>query len=217
MEKNGLPVPKPAAVVSILGKVLFIASFVLFSVAAARIVWLTLYFDMLVLLFGLSCFTLAASIVIKVIIRVKKGSTRAHRLINSGMKFSFFACIVIFFLFATFPTLARIVFWDDFNRCRSEIITIAEEVERYCMEQKGLPDHLSQLVDEGYLDSLPKFLGNNDYIYAVFERDSGNAFSIACPDPDVFSERRGIFSRGTKYFELEYIQDEGFIERKGRN
>jgi hypothetical protein len=214
MGKNSSPAQKVILIVSIVSKIWFFAAFALFIVAASGVLWLTLYLDLLVVLFALNCLSLVTSIVLKVGAKVTKSNKRTLKFINSSMKFSLSTGIVLFFLFATYPTLSRIVFWEDYHRCRNQITMIAGAVEQYIEEKESPPEQLSSLVDEGYLDALPRFMERREYDYAVFDEDGDKGFSVACPEPEFFSSRRSIFSKGTKYVEIKYIQGEGLREKK---
>jgi type II secretory pathway pseudopilin PulG len=212
MKKHGMEksskIDRTPAVVSalrVLKLVLLVVVLIMFLNLAGLFSLLRGYFYLLVIaIFGFSLMILAT----RALRHIYRGDERANKsLPKSGWQFA--ALILVLIMGAAFPSASRTISMNQERICEEDLAKLGHAVERYAAEKGRLPDSLEQLIQEKFLDYIPK-VGRSAVQYRVDTAGGKSSFVLNCPDPGKLLKARGLLP-ARKCKGIQYIRGQGLV------
>jgi len=161
------------------------------------------------------CILIPLAFIIGVIYKIiagirKEKSTWGQRFALYGIRIALLTGIMLLFLAVAIPSNSNIFRLNQEIKCEEDIRRIAESVENYEQTQKALPENLTALTEHGYLEKLPTFGLQEEYVYRIEMDHERRYFVLECPKPHTLLKGRCLLPpKGCR--EVKYIQGRGLI------
>jgi hypothetical protein len=207
IEKPSEPYRTPAVVsaLRVLKLVLLMVVSIMFLNLAGLFSFLKGYFYLLVIaIFGFSLMILAT----RALRHIYRGDERAKKsLPKSGWQFA--ALVLVLIMGAAFPSASRTISMNQERICEEDLEKLGHAVERYAAEKGSLPGSLEILIQEKFINYIPK-VGRSAIQYRVDTTGGKSSFVLNCQNPGELLKARG-FLPARKCKGILYIQDQGLV------
>jgi len=154
---------------------------------------------------------LIIGVIYKIIARIKKEkSTWGQRFAQYGIRIALLTGIMFLFLAVAIPSSSNIFRLNREIECEKDMRRIGETIENFERDQKALPENLMVLMEHGYLEELPTFGFQEEYVYRIEMDHERKYFVLECPSPQTLLKGRCLLPP-RKCQEIRYIQGKGLI------
>ena len=163
-----------------------------------------------IILFFFIPVTFILGVIARIVTRKTEKDLLGQRFGNYGIRLSLITGILFLLLAVAIPSNSNIYWLNQEAKCEEEIKEIAETIENYIHNEGAYPENFKELVQNGYLEEVPTFRYQEEYIYKLEQDHEGKYFIITCPQPQSLLKGRGLLPP-QKCLEIRYIQGKGLI------
>ena len=171
---------------------------------------LTIMWGSFIILFFFIPVTFILGVIARIVTRKTEKDLLGQRFGNYGIRLSLITGILFLLLAVAIPSNSNIYWLNQEAKCEEEIKEIAETIEGYIHNEGAYPENFKELVQNGYLEEVPTFRYQEEYIYTLEQDHEGKYFIITCPQPQSLLKGRGLLPP-QKCLEIRYIQGKGLI------
>jgi hypothetical protein len=161
----------------------------------------------LLVLFFLAPGTLALSLISKWLARKNEVGKRVAGTATAISVIAFFGVILYAIMLPSNSFLHR---FSTTRQCETDLMEIGTAMDEYMHDHGAYPESLDDLLYSGYLSTIPQFMNNDPYPYAVGFTTRDTMFIILCPQPRALLKDRGLLP-AARIKEMKYVEDQGLV------